>query len=68
MDYLEKLIGEIELHSLIPAVNAVSYAMGIIPQMHRNEVVISEVVSILLKAAYGIDYRSQNVSNAYLKR
>ena len=58
-----------EWETLIPAVNPVSYAMmGLIPQMHRNEVVISKVVSILLKAAYGIYYRSQNVPNAYLKR
>jgi Ankyrin repeat len=54
--------------TLIPAVNPISYAMmGLLPQMHRNESTISKVVSQLLKAAYGIDYSSPNVPNAYLK-
>ena len=58
-----------EWETLIPAVNPVSYAMmGLLPQMHRNEVVISRVVSQLLEAAYGIKYTSQNVPNAYLKK
>ena len=53
--------------TLIPAVNPVSYAMmGLLPQMHRNEITISKLVSRLLKAAYGIDYVSQNVPNKYL--
>lgn len=55
--------------TLIPAINPISYAMmGLLPQMHRNENTISNVVSILLKAAYGIDYISPNVPNQYLKR
>jgi hypothetical protein len=54
--------------TLIPAVNPVSYTMmGMLPQMHRNEMVISKLVSQLLEAAYGIKYASQNVPNAYLK-
>lgn len=54
--------------TLIPAVNPVSYAMmGLLPQMHRNERVISKVVVQLLKAAYDIDYTPANVPNAYLK-
>ena len=54
--------------TLIPAVNPVSYAMmGMLPQMHRNEMVISKVISQLLEAAYGIKYTSQNIPNAYLK-
>jgi hypothetical protein len=54
--------------TLIPAVNPISYAMmGLLPQMHRNEMVISGIVSQLLKTAYGIDYASPNVPNKYLK-
>jgi hypothetical protein len=54
--------------TLIPAVNPISYAMmGLLPQMHRNEITISKLVSELLKAAYGIDYLSPNIPNAYLK-
>lgn len=56
-----------EWETLIPAVNPISYAMmGLLPQMHRNEMTISNVVQILLKAAYGIDYKSNNVPNKYL--
>jgi hypothetical protein len=58
-----------EWETLIPAVNPISYAMmGLLPQMHRNEITISKTVSLLLKAAYGIDYTPQNVPCAYLKR
>lgn len=58
-----------EWETLIPAVNPISYAMmGLFPQMHRNEVVISKTVSQLLKAAYGIDYLPQNVPCAYLRK
>lgn len=58
-----------EWETLIPAVNPISYAMmGLLPQMHRNEITISKTVSRLLKAAYGIDYTAQNVPCAYLKR
>ncbi len=58
-----------EWETLIPAVNPVSYAiMGLIPQMHRNEITISNVVTILLKAAYGIDYTPTNVPCTYLKK
>ena len=58
-----------EWETLIPAVNPISYAMmGLLPQMHRNEMAISKVVSQLLEAAYGIKYSSQNVPNAYLKK
>ena len=53
--------------TLIPAVNPVSYAMmGCLPQMHRNEKRISQIVSVLLKAAYGIDYVPANIPNKYL--
>jgi len=54
--------------TLIPSVNPISYAMmGNLPQMHRNEKRIAGVVSVLLKAAYGIDYIPRNIPNAYLK-
>lgn len=57
-----------EWETLIPAVNPISYAMmGLLPQMHRNELVISKTVTTLLKAAYQIDYTPQNVPCAYLK-
>jgi hypothetical protein len=57
-----------EWETLIPAVNPISYAMmGLLPQMHRSEVTISNVVTSLLKAAYGIDYAPSNVPCAYLK-
>ncbi len=58
-----------EWETLIPAVNPISYAMmGLLPQMHRNEVTISQVVAKLLKSAYGIDYTPGNVPCAYLKK
>jgi hypothetical protein len=57
-----------EWESFIPAVNPINYAMmGLLPQMHRDEITISKVVSILLKAAYGIDYMPLNIPNKYLK-
>lgn len=55
--------------TFIPSVNPVSYAMmGLLPQMHRNEITVSTVVSRLLKAAYNIDYTPANVPNKYLKK
>src|SRR4030095_1844091 len=57
-----------EWETLIPAVNPISYAMmGLLPQMHRNEIVISKSVSLLLRVGYGIDYSFPNVPCAYLK-
>ena len=54
--------------TLIPSVNPISYGMmGLLPQMHRNEKRINEIVSELLKKAYNINYVSTNVPNAYLK-
>lgn len=53
--------------TLIPSVNPISYAMmGLLPQVHRNEKTIHEVVSLLLKHQYDIDYKSGNVPNKYL--
>ena len=57
-----------EWETLIPAVNPISYAMmGLLPQMHRRPETISNIVSRLLKVAYGIDYTSPNVPCAYLR-
>ncbi len=54
--------------TFIPAVNPISYAMmGLLPQMNRNEIVIAETVSLLIEAAYGINYTMPNVPNEYLK-
>lgn len=55
--------------TFIPAVNPISYTMmGLLPQMHRSETTISNTVSLLLKAAYGIGYTPSNVPNTYLKK
>lgn len=55
--------------TLIPAVNPISYAMmGLLPQMHRKEEIISQVVSQLLEAAYGISYTPKNVPCKYLQQ
>ena len=58
-----------EWETFIPSVNPISYAMmGLLPQMHRNEIVIAQTVSRLLKDAYSIDYTPRNVPCAYLKK
>ena len=57
-----------EWETLIPSVNPISYAMmGLLPQMHRKETEIFGIVSMLLKAAYGIDYTPSNIPNKYLQ-
>ena len=56
-----------EWETWIPSVNPVSYAMmGLLPQMHRKETTVASVVSMLVKKAYGIDYKPVNVPCAYL--
>lgn len=56
-----------EWETFIPAVNALSYAMmGLLPQMHRDPVIVKNMVSLLLIKAYGIDFTPPNVPNAYL--
>lgn len=53
--------------TFIPSVNPVSYAMmGLLPQMHRNEKITAQTVSLLMKEAYGINYVPANVPNKYL--
>jgi len=56
-----------EWETFIPSVNPISYAMmGLLRQFQRTEQQIYKVVSILLKAKYGIDYFPANVPNKYL--
>lgn len=58
-----------EWETFIPAVNPISYAlMGLLPQMHRNEETTAKNVSLLLNAAYGINYTLPNVPCAYLMK
>jgi len=53
--------------TFIPSVNPISYAMmGLLRQFQRSEQQIYEVVSILMKAKYGIDYSPKNIPNKYL--
>jgi hypothetical protein len=53
--------------TFIPAVNPISYAMmGLLPQFQRKENQIYQVVSLLLKAGYGIEYYPSNIPNKYL--
>jgi hypothetical protein len=57
-----------EWETFIPAVNPISYAMmGLLPQFHRNETTISNIVSLLIRHANGIEYTPKNVPNAYLR-
>ncbi len=57
-----------EWETFIPAVNPVSYAMmGLLPQMHRKQETVAQVISLLVKHAYGINYSPTNIPNAYLK-
>jgi Ankyrin repeat len=56
-----------EWETFIPSVNPLSYAMmGLLRQFQRTEKQIYEVVSLLLKAGYGIDYFPPNIPNKYL--
>lgn len=58
-----------EWETFIPAVNPISYAMmGLLPQMHRDERIIADVVARLMKAAYGRDYSPTNIPNKYLTK
>lgn len=57
-----------EWETFIPAVNPINYSMmGLLPQMHRDVKVISSVITLLLKAAYNIEYVPNNVPNQYLQ-
>lgn len=51
----------------IPAVNPTSYAMmGLLRQFQRTEKDIYEIVNILMKATYNLDYEPKNIPNKYL--
>ena len=53
--------------TFIPSVNPISYSMmGLLRQFQRTEKQIYEVVSLLLKAKYGLEYFPKNVPNKYL--
>lgn len=53
--------------TFIPSVNPISYSMmGLLRQFQRTEKQIYEIVSLLLKASYGIDYFPTNIPNRYL--
>lgn len=56
-----------EWETYIPSVNPISYAMmGLLRQFQRSEIQIYEVVELLQKAAFGMDYTPANVPNKYL--
>ena len=58
-----------EWETFIPSVNPISYAMmGLLRQFQRTEKQIYEVVSLLLKANYGIEYYPANIPNKYLNK
>lgn len=57
-----------EWETFIPEVNPISYAMmGLLRQFQRKEQHIYEVVALLMRAKYGIDYYPTNVPNKYLE-
>lgn len=56
-----------EWETFIPSINPISYAMmGLLPQMHRNERTIAEVVSVLIKHQYDSNFEIPNIPNKYL--
>ncbi len=56
-----------EWETFIPDVNPISYSMmGLLRQFQRTEKQIYEIVSLLLKAKYDIDYFPGNIPNKYL--
>lgn len=53
--------------TFMPTINPISYAqMGLLPQVHRDEATIANVVSLLLQYGYGIDYKPTNIPCKYL--
>jgi hypothetical protein len=56
-----------EWETFIPSVNPISYSMmGLLRQFQRTEKDIYEIVSLLLKTKYDIDYFPKNIPNKYL--
>lgn len=57
-----------EWETFIPSVNPISYAMmGLLPQVHRNDRDIADIISRLLYKAHGIQYNLPNIPNKYLR-
>ncbi|MFN4316184.1 MAG: ankyrin repeat domain-containing protein [Chitinophagaceae bacterium] len=53
--------------TFVPSVNPISYAMmGLLRQFQRTEADIYEIVSLLMKAKYNMDYFPKNIPNKYL--
>jgi len=58
-----------EWETFVPSVNPISYCMmGLLRQFQRKETHIYEVVSLLVKSQYGIDYLPPNIPNKYLNK
>lgn len=57
-----------EWETFIPAVNPISYAMmGLLRQFQRNERDVYDVVTLLMKKCYNIQYYPTNIPNKYLQ-
>lgn len=57
-----------EWETFIPSVNPISYAMmGLLPQVHRKDTDIADIISRLLQKAHGIHYNLPNIPNKYLR-
>lgn len=55
--------------TFIPSVNPINYAMmGLLRQFQRTEKDIYQVVQILMKASYGVEYEPTNIPNKYLSK
>lgn len=55
--------------TFIPSVNPISYAlMGLLPQFHRKDTQVYQVLRTLVKKAQGIDFIAPNVPNKYLQK
>lgn len=53
--------------TFVPAVNPISYAMmGLLRQFQRTEENVYSIVSLLLRAKYGMEYTAPNIPNKYL--
>lgn len=53
--------------TFIPSVNPISYSMmGLLRQFQRTEEQIYEIVTLLMKAQYDMDYFPPNIPNKYL--
>lgn len=56
-----------EWETFIPAVNPISYAMmGLLRQFQRTEKQIYEIISLLYKTRYEVEYHPSNIPNKYL--